>query len=60
MTLPRFFIGQRQRWFFRLIGLSISEALVLFTVTLLFRELLIALDAFGPDEYLPTCQWLWR
>jgi len=57
MTLPGFFIGQRQRWFFRLIGLSISEALALFAVTLLFRELLIALNVSGPDglpAYLPV------
>jgi len=55
MNLPRVFSGRRKLWFFRLFGLSIIEALTLFAVAMLFRELLIALHTLRPID-LPS--WL--
>ncbi len=48
MNLPRILSGRRRWWFLRLLGLSIIEALTLFAVAILFRELLIALHTLGP------------
>jgi len=55
VNLPRIFTGRRKLCFFYLVALSVIEALALFSVAMLFRELLIALHAVGPTG-LPA--WL--
>ncbi|MCF6219338.1 MAG: ABC transporter ATP-binding protein/permease [Gammaproteobacteria bacterium] len=50
MKLPLLFAGRRKQWFVRLVSLSIIEALALFAVAMLFRELLIVLHASGPTS----------
>ncbi len=50
MKLPLLFAGRRKQWFIRLVSLSIIEALALFSVAMLFRELLIVLHDSGPTS----------
>jgi len=57
MTLPALLAGRRKQWFLRLVGLSMIEALALFAVAMLFRELLIALDTIEAIDlpfYIPS------